>query len=81
MNKEQMAVITAEIKKSIKEQNPYTLWFFVPDRNQTVKLPVYSYLDAAGLVEQLNKERVSGIRIARMDPSEGCEVVLHKFDN
>lgn len=78
---DEIAVITAEIKKSIKEANPYTLWFYVPIHKQLVKVPVYSYMDAVSMVHALDSNRVSGVRIARMDPSEGCEVVLHKFDN
>lgn len=76
----QVAIINAQIKDSIREENPYTLWFVVTTYKQLVKVPVYSYEEAVRMVHALDDNRVTGIRIARMDESEGCEVYLHKFE-
>lgn len=61
--------------------NQYSLWFVVPKlKDQLVKVPVSSFEDAESIAGSLVPDRVIGVRIARFDPTEGCESVLYKFN-
>jgi hypothetical protein len=60
-------------------KHQYQLWFVI-DKRVIFKCPVDNFDNAKILFNSLNTGNVSGVRIARHDPTEGCESVLHKFN-
>lgn len=57
-------------------KHQYQLWFLL-SHQYLLKCPVANFDEAKMLYHSLSP--VTGVRIARFDPSEGCESVLHKF--
>lgn len=57
-------------------KHQYSLWF-VLSRQYLLKCPVANFDEAKMLYHSLSP--VTGVRIARFDPTEGCESVLYKF--
>lgn len=72
------AEMVYRINAAMSEQQ-YSLWV-VADGKRLFKVPVYNYSDAKAFVDVMHPGRVTGMRIARYCPLEGCEVVLHKFE-
>lgn len=56
----------------------YQLWF-VCSSERLFKCPVSTFDAAKSLYHHLTIGSVTGVRIARMDPEQGCESVLYKF--
>lgn len=67
------AALNAEMLK-----HEYQLWFLL-SMQVLYKCPVRDFDEANLLYHSLNAGSVTGVRIARHDPTEGCESVLHKF--
>lgn len=59
-------------------KHPYQLWF-VCSSQHLFKCPVDTFDHAKSLYHHLTIGYVTGVRIARMDPEQGCESVLYKF--
>lgn len=59
-------------------KHQYQLWF-VCSKEHMFRCPVDTFDAAKSLYHHLNIGSVTGIRIARMDPEQGCESVLYKF--
>lgn len=59
-------------------KHQYSLWFLC-SMKVLFKCPVNTFDDAKLLYHSLNTNCVTGVRIARYDPTEGCESVLYKF--
>ena len=59
-------------------KHQYSLWFLC-SMKVLFKCPVGSFDDARLLYHSLITNSVTGVRIARHDPIEGCEAVLYKF--
>lgn len=59
-------------------KHQYSLWF-VCSKQVLFKCPVSTFDEAKLLYHSLNIGSVVGVRIARYDPTEGCESVLYKF--
>ena len=56
--------------------NQYELWFVIA-MTKLYRVPVDNFTEAELLVSCLSG--VTGVRIARMDPEQGCESVLYNF--
>ena len=56
----------------------YQLWF-VCSSERLFKCPVSTFDAAKSLYHHLTIGSVTGVRIARYDPEQGCESVLYKF--
>lgn len=65
-------VLDAEMLK-----HEYQLWF-VLSKQYSYRCPVSNFDEAKMLQSSLSC--ATGVRIARMDPEQGCESVLHKFN-
>lgn len=59
-------------------RHPYQLWF-VCSGERLYKCPVSTFDAAKMLYYHLTMGSVTGVRIARMDPEQGCESVLYNF--
>ena len=60
-------------------KHQYQLWFVCSGR-LLFKCPVATFDEANYLYHHLAIGSVTGVRIARMDPEQGCESVLYKFN-
>lgn len=60
-------------------QHEYQLWF-VCSKQVLYKCPVANFDEAKLLFHTLDHHTTVGVRIARYDPTEGCESVLFKFN-
>lgn len=68
------AALNAEMLK-----HEYQLWFLC-SKQYWFKCPVADFDSAKMLYHSLNAGSVTSVRIARYDPEQGCESVLHKFN-
>ena len=59
-------------------KHQYQMWFLC-SMQHLFKCPVYTFDEAKSLYHHLTTGSVTGVRIARYDPTEGCESVLYKF--
>lgn len=56
------------------------LLYLIPASNQLALTPVERLSQAQAIVDALNPEKVSGVRIRYFSESEGCEVVTHTLN-